>query len=105
MFSEEVNGYQMPPLQLPWQSYRASNFPDPDRDKRDWDELVAVSQVGEGLDLAPCGWLDALRGRNVNWFGEGLYPLSRRLGRHVDDLPPLGRAGLLDLWRYAGFCL
>ena len=31
--------------------------------------------VREGLDLVPYGWLDSLRGRYVDWFGEGLHSI------------------------------
>ncbi|KAK4118232.1 hypothetical protein N657DRAFT_667272 [Parathielavia appendiculata] len=59
---EYVNPYQMTSLRLAWQEAdRAASFPDPVTYKWDWDGLV-VPYVGDGLNLAPYGWMDALGG-------------------------------------------
>ncbi|KAH6623519.1 hypothetical protein F5144DRAFT_518670 [Chaetomium tenue] len=107
VYGEEVNECQVPPLQSWWQGSRWGNYPAPARDEWDWDwdEAAAVLYAGEGLDVAPCAWLEALRGRDINQFGERLCQLRQRMWRRLDEMPPQGRAGLLDRWRYAGFCL
>lgn len=103
IYGEEVNDHQVPALQ----GWCQGKFPAPGRDTWDWDldEAAAVLYAGEGLDVAPCAWLEALRGWDINRFGEGLCQLRQRMWRHLDEMPPQGRAGLLDRWRYAGFCL
>ncbi|AEO53747.1 hypothetical protein MYCTH_2122615 [Thermothelomyces thermophilus ATCC 42464] len=100
---EYVNPYQMIPLRLAWQADRATSFPDPVRDKWDRDGLV-VPYVGDGLDLAPYGWLDALGGRYVKWFGEGLYSIPR-LPTRQSHSQSSDQSNALYLWRHAGFCL
>ncbi|KAL2192305.1 hypothetical protein P885DRAFT_73118 [Corynascus similis CBS 632.67] len=87
LHGEYVNPYQMIPLRLAWQSDRTVNFPDP----------VETN----GLDLPPYGWLDALGGRYVKWFGEGLYSIPWR----QSNSPPSDQSNALYLWRYSGFCL
>ncbi|KAK4247009.1 hypothetical protein C7999DRAFT_32589 [Corynascus novoguineensis] len=100
---EYVNPYQMTPLRLAWQADRATSFPDPVTNKWDRDGLV-VPYVGDGLYLAPYGWLDALGGRYVKWFGEGLYSMPRLpTGQSHSQSSDQGNA--LYLWRHAGFCL
>ncbi|KAK4245972.1 hypothetical protein C7999DRAFT_42579 [Corynascus novoguineensis] len=81
-------------------SDRAASFPDSVTDKWDRDGLV-MPYAGDGLDLAPYGWLDALGGRYVKWFGEGLYSIPWRQSHSQ----PSDQSNALYLWRYAGFCL
>ncbi|KAK4098457.1 hypothetical protein N658DRAFT_488355 [Parathielavia hyrcaniae] len=93
-----VNPYQMIIMRNPWQASLETAFPDPVREQLERDGLV-VPYVGDGLDLAPYGWLDALRVRYVKWYGEGLdntIPLlpGRQTRRHT-----------LHLWEHAVFCL
>jgi hypothetical protein len=99
-----VNPYQMTPLLLMWQDDRATNFPDPVTDEWDRDGRV-VPYVGDGVDLAPYGWLDALGGRYVKWFGEGLHSLPRLPTGQTGSTPSSRQANALELWRHAGFCL
>ncbi len=101
--SEYENPYQMIPLRFAWQSSCAESHPDPVRDKWDQDGL-AVPYVGEGLDLVPYGWVDALRGRYVKWFGEGLHSISW-LPRWQSDQKSLVQFYAWILWREAGFSL
>jgi hypothetical protein len=56
------------------------------------------------LDLAPYGWLDALRGRYVRWFGEVLHCFPGWLSGK-NDCRPFERSTFCELWRHAGFCL
>ena len=100
---EYENPYQMIPLRLAWQASRAEAFPDPVTDKWDEDGLV-VPYVGEGLDLVPYGWLDALRGRYVKWFGEGLHSIPW-LPAWQSDRQSSDQFIALTLWRDAGFAL
>ncbi|KAK4148467.1 hypothetical protein C8A00DRAFT_38964 [Chaetomidium leptoderma] len=100
---EYVNPYQMIPMRLAWQADRAASFPDPVTDKWEQDRLV-VPYVGDGLDLVPYGWLDALRGRYVNWFGEGLHSIpwlpTWQSSRQSSD-----QFNAVNLWTNAGFSL
>ncbi|KAK3899254.1 hypothetical protein C8A05DRAFT_37142 [Staphylotrichum tortipilum] len=100
---EYVNPYQMIPMQFAWQTSRAASFPDPVTDKWERDGLV-VPYVGDGLDLVPYGWLDALQGRYVTWFGEGLHsiPWIPVWGSHEKSMVQFMT---VHLWRYAGFSL
>ncbi|KAH6843251.1 hypothetical protein B0I37DRAFT_215034 [Chaetomium sp. MPI-CAGE-AT-0009] len=103
LYHEYVNAYQIIPLRLTWQADRAVSFPNPVKDEWDRDGLV-VPYMGDRLDTAPYGWLDALRGRYVKWFGEGLYPMPRRFtGQGNGRALALTKA--LYHWRYAGLCL
>ncbi len=101
--SDYENPYQMIPLRLAWQADRAASFPDPITDKWDQDGL-AVPYVGEGLDLVPYGWSDALRGRYVKWFGEGLHSIPW-LPRWQSNKQSLDQFNAWILWRDAGFSL
>ena len=65
VYDQWVSPYQLTPLRFSWQAHRALGFPDPARDRRYWGELAVVPYVGDGLELAPYGWWDALRGRDV----------------------------------------
>jgi hypothetical protein len=100
---EYVNPYHMIPLRLAWQMSRVASWPDPVTDKWDLDGLV-VPYVGDGLDLAPYAWLDALGGRYAKWFGEALYALPR-LPSGQSNGPSSGPSSTLHFWRHAGFCL
>jgi hypothetical protein len=102
---EYVNPYQMTPLLLAWQSDRATHFPDPVTDKWDRDGR-AVPYIGDEVDLAPYGWVDALGGRYVKWFGEGLHNLPRLpTGQTGPGRPSDRQFDALHRWRHAGFCL
>jgi hypothetical protein len=102
---EYVNPYQMTPLLLAWQSDRATHFPDPVTDKWDRDGR-AVPYIGDEVDLAPYGWVDALGGRYVKWFGEGLHNLPRLpTGQTGPSRPSDRQFDALHRWRHAGFCL
>ena len=97
------NPYQMIPLRLAWQASRHEAFPDPFMDKWDRDGLI-LRYVGEGLDLVPYGWMDALRGRYVKWFGEGLHSIPW-LPAWQSDRQSSDQNDALILWRDAGFSL
>lgn len=60
--------------------------------------------VGDGLDLVPYGWLDALGARYVKWFGEGLHTLPWLPTRQGHGQPS-DQSNALYFWRHAGFCL
>ena len=57
----------------------------------------------------PFGWVDALSGRDVNWFGEAFYEYPEREGDASldgeEEVHPHLRLIHLDLWRGAGFAL
>ncbi|KAK3293728.1 uncharacterized protein B0H64DRAFT_444970 [Chaetomium fimeti] len=103
LYDKYVNAYQMIPLRFAWQADRAVSFPDPVTDKWDQDGLV-VPYIEDGLDLTPYGWLDALRGRYVKWFGEGLHSLPRLPTGQAHGQPSEQNDALYH-WRHAGFCL
>lgn len=81
----DVQIYRMAPLDFGWQCRRSGSFPDPARDGLKQQQLQrrgvdgagdpTIEFVGDALDLLPFGWVDALDGYYVNWFGEGLLAI------------------------------
>lgn len=98
-----VNPHEMLPLRLEWQDDRKVSFPDPVTDKWEQEGLV-VPYAGDRLDVAPYGWFDALRGRYVNWFGEGLQA-NPWLPNGQSTRRALNHGNTVTLWRDAGFAL
>ena len=103
LWDEYVNLYQMIPLKCAWQGAQAHDFPNPITDKWQRDGLV-VPYVGDGLDLVPYGWLDALRGRYFHQFGECLHAISW-LPPWQSDRQSAQQGKTLNLWTHAGLSL
>lgn len=103
LWDEYVNVYQMIPLKCAWQGAQAHDFPNPITDKWERDGLI-VPYVGDGLDLVPYGWLDALRGRYFSQFGECLHTISW-LPPWQSDRQSAQQGKTLRLWTHAGFSL
>lgn len=104
-----VQRYLLPCLCFAWQAYRFDMFPDPARDKstqqqEEGSSSAIVDYVGDAVDLPPCGWVDALDRRYLNWFGEGLHCSPGTLmvnGKEASEARNIS----LELWRAAGFAL
>jgi hypothetical protein len=77
--SQFVQRYSLLCLRFGWQAHRSDSFPDPARDQRELllQEDGGIDFVRDALDLPPFGWVDALDGRYVNWFGEALGSIPR----------------------------
>ncbi|KAK4134146.1 hypothetical protein BT67DRAFT_449731 [Trichocladium antarcticum] len=93
--------YQLLPLLGAWQKNWSLSFPDPILDKQVRDGLLMDDFVADGPDQVPFGWWDALRGRYVRWYGEGLIHIPALLSWENRER----RLGMIDLWRGAGFAL
>lgn len=103
LWDKYVNVYQMIPLRCSWQGALAHDFPNPVTDKWERDGLV-VPYVGDGLDLIPYGWVDAMGERYLGQFGECL--------QRIPWLPPwqsskesVQQGENVRLWTHAGFSL
>ncbi|KAK4119242.1 hypothetical protein N657DRAFT_650342 [Parathielavia appendiculata] len=102
---EYVNRYELLPLLSCWQTHRSQEFPDPVRDRQEQDGLpMDPENVGDGPGQVPYGWSDALRGRHIHWYGEGL--------RGIPWLPPCpttekswAHTSVIECWRRYGFAL
>lgn len=99
-------------LQFAWQSQRLGSFPDPARDQREQQQQqqedgggATVDFVGDAVGLPPFGWVDALDGRYVNWFGHGLVAGISGTPAPGEEETYLARYFSLELWRDAGFTL
>ena len=97
-----VQPYSLLCLTYAWQQDRFQNLPDPVRDKLE-EEGAAIEFVADAVDLAPFGWVDALDGRYVNWFGEGLDSVPSLRPGNEDMFRQRFING--ELWRGAGFSL
>jgi hypothetical protein len=99
---EFVNRYELLPLASYWQKDWTESFPDPVRDRQEQDGLLVNDPVGDGPDQVPFGWSDALRGRDVHWYGAGLRD------RPLPVVPPgegEEKGRLVERWRLYGFAL
>ncbi len=103
LWDQYVNIYQMIPLRYPWQGAQAEDFPNPTTDKWQRDGLI-VPYVGDGLDLVPYGWFDALRGRYFSQFGECLHTVSW-LPPWQSSTQSAEQSKTQSLWNHAGFSL
>lgn len=94
-----------------WQSFRAHNFPDPVRDQYEQQQSegngsgAMVSFVGDKVDSPPFGWVDALDGRYVNWFGDGLCSIPGISPDLETRQEAVQRFIFVEAWRGAGFAL
>ncbi len=93
----------MVPMERAWQAERAQSFPDPVTDKWEQDGLV-VPFTGDRVDLVPYGWADALRGRYVRRYGEGLHSIPWMPEWKITAENSHHRSSL-DVWRYVGFAM
>ncbi|KAI1129837.1 hypothetical protein F5Y10DRAFT_290476 [Nemania abortiva] len=119
-----IRQYALPYFGLEWQSYRRIYYPDPARDQPEQYQLdqrnlrigeVIVTSIGDAvatidfvrddIDLPPFGWVDAIDGQYINWWGGALCRAT--LAVPVPDDPV--KYFLLDrgprLWRDTGFAL
>lgn len=105
--------YSMLCFRHAWQTYRYETFPDPVRDRRhlrshsntaSMDSEPYIRFAGDAVDSVPFAWVDALRGRYVNLFGETLNPPfgTAVLGLYDDKGASYDP---LDAWRRAGMPL
>lgn len=106
-----VERYALPCLQFAWQSHRLERFPDPARDQRRQQQEdgggATVDFVGDAVDLPPFGWVDALDGYYVNWFGDALVDVIpwTPVPDEDEEETYFARDFSLQLWRDAGFTL
>ncbi|ROV93965.1 hypothetical protein VSDG_06234 [Cytospora chrysosperma] len=107
-----IRQYCMLPLRFAWQYLCSETFPDPAREQREADSSGGAQAGGASLNFGgdavkspPFGWVDALDGRYLNWYGEALdsHPRITPVPRDDESPPPLHRS--LNLWRSAGFTL
>ncbi|KAJ3513344.1 hypothetical protein NM208_g15200 [Fusarium decemcellulare] len=110
LYGRFVDRYDLICLRYPWQSHRWATLPDPIRDARDEEEEeeedstgTRLCFIGDQVDLAPFGWVDALGGRYLNWFGEALLAIPGTQPPRDENLD--GHYCSLQLWRSAGFAL
>ncbi|KAF4979371.1 hypothetical protein FZEAL_4412 [Fusarium zealandicum] len=90
--------YSLTCHRVPYQHHRLNGLPEHERNHKQ------VHFSGDAVRLPPFGWVDALDGRHVYWFGEGLRCLSQ--DSELDDkMVPLERHEPLEIWRGAGFAL
>jgi len=105
--NNDILRYSLPWLQFAWQNHRMAVLPDPMRDGRgqqqeqDSGELT-VDFFGDAVDLPPFGWVDALDGRYMGFFGNALMS-SRPMTD--DEEMYFAHYSSLELWRTAGFAL
>ncbi|ROV90504.1 hypothetical protein VMCG_09803 [Cytospora schulzeri] len=102
--------YCILPLRFAWQSLCSRTCPDPAREKREADSSNGAGESGtllgfrgDAVNLPPFGWVDALGGRYLNWFGEALYSRPRVISQPANDGNHLHYP--VELWRSAGFTL
>jgi hypothetical protein len=102
----------MLPLRFAWQCFCSKTSPDPAREQREADSSggagaggASLNSGGNAVKSLPFGWVDALDGRYLNWYGEALdsHPRITPVPGDDDSPPPLHRS--LNLWRSAGFTL
>ncbi|KAI0843240.1 hypothetical protein F5Y06DRAFT_257250 [Hypoxylon sp. FL0890] len=93
--------YCLPCLQHAWQAHRFDRYPDP---VRDGSAHQQQHFAGDNVDLPPFGWVDALDGHYVNWFGEALHFEVATTSYDSSELS-LARLDTLELWIAAGFAL
>jgi hypothetical protein len=105
-FAQRCN---LPFLRFGWQSHRSEILPDPARDGSEQGQQQegsrpTVSFVRDAVETPPFGWVDALDGRYLNWFGEALHSSPGTL-MPTDGEAFDARYIPLELWRAAGFTL
>lgn len=108
---EYYRRYDLICLEYAVQTHRLELFPDPERDHRNVQQQqqdegrASINFVGDALNSIPYGWVDALDGRYVNFFGQALVELVSPppLPGHEDVY--FERHSFLELWRGAGFAL
>ena len=119
-YSQLSQRYCLPCLRYAWQASRLDKFPDPARDKSEHQQQQQQQQgedgeeggsngttidfVGDNVELPPFGWVDALDGCYVNWFGEALHSEVGTSSYNSLELS-LARHDSLELWTAAGFAL
>ncbi|KID87720.1 hypothetical protein MGU_05369 [Metarhizium guizhouense ARSEF 977] len=111
-YSRYIKRYSLLCLQVCWQSHRLASFPDPARDHRGGQQHqeeekapVSVNFMGDAVDLAAFGWVDALDGRHVNWFGDALVECVSPRPVPEEKVAHLARYLSLERWRGAGFAM
>ena len=114
--------YSLPCFSTGWQRWRSDAFPDPAVEESDGgpqvvphadgrQRHVTINFAGDAVDLVPYGWVDALSGRMVPWFGEAFYEHPERDGEDFSDGDEEKMRNMrlrlvyLNLWRAAGFAL
>lgn len=116
-YSQLSQRYCLPCLRYAWQASRLDRSPDPARDRSEHEQQqqgedgeeggsngVRIDFAGDNVELPPFGWVDALAGCYVNWFGEALH--SEVGTSSYNSLESsLARHDSLELWTAAGFAL
>ncbi|KAH8896847.1 hypothetical protein GQ53DRAFT_890241 [Thozetella sp. PMI_491] len=98
--------YSLLCLQSSWQTFRLRAFPDPEKDHLEHGQedngRALVRFIGESVDQPPFGWVDALDGHYVNWFGDGLLSVPKT---PTDDNEAnyTAQSISLEIWRGSGF--
>ncbi|KAF5006086.1 hypothetical protein FDECE_7516 [Fusarium decemcellulare] len=109
IYGRFVDRYDMICLRYPWQKHRFDTLPDPTRDPHGEEEEeedgtgTRICFTGDQVDLVPFGWVDALGGRYVNWFGDALMCIPGAEPAQDENL--YTHYCSLQLWRSAGFAL
>ncbi|KAH8807083.1 hypothetical protein F5884DRAFT_788493 [Xylogone sp. PMI_703] len=84
-----------------WQAQRFRYFPDPERDQRQ-ERGDSIDFSSDGVELPPFGWVDALDGRYVEWFGPALVCIP---GMNIPNERERLVSNTSFLWRSTGFAL
>jgi hypothetical protein len=98
---EHIYRYQLLPLIYAFQQDRSQTLPDPGRDKRERDR-EEIKFVEDHVQLTPFGWVDALKGRYLDRFGDTLDEVP---WLQLEFREKIARQDTADLWRHTGFAL
>ncbi|KAL7926960.1 hypothetical protein ACQKWADRAFT_94127 [Trichoderma austrokoningii] len=114
LYSRFADRYSLLCLQYAWQTHRFDSLPDPTRDQRGEQQqqqqqqeqqdgtIARIDFIGDSVDLVPFGWVDAVQGRYVNWFGNALI---NAIPWAEPDEAYMQYNRTLELWRSTGFAI